>query len=75
MKNSEYTLKELKEIYTRAERKANTQVKTIEHKIEENSKQLDKINSEISKIYSEKINKIISIEKFKELYSELNEKI
>lgn len=70
----EYTSKELKEIYTKAQKKAKNMEDTIESELEDKSKELGKIVDSISKLYEKKIQKEISIDEFKELYQKMCEK-
>lgn len=69
----EYTAKELKEIYEKAERKARNTIKTIDDKIQEKNKELNKIQEKATELYRKKLSKSIETEEFTELYKKLNE--
>lgn len=74
IKKIEYTSKELKEIYNKAQRKAKSTVNIIQNEILHKSKELSKIEDEIKSLYEKKVTKQITIDKFKELYEIKNEK-
>jgi len=73
LESIEYTTKELKAIYEKAERKAKSTAKTIDDKIQEKNKELNIIQEKITELYRKKLSKSIETEKFTEQYKKLNE--
>ena len=73
LESIEYTTKELKEIYEKAERKARSTIKTIEDKIKEKNKELSVIQEKATELYRKKLSKSIETEKFTEQYKKINE--
>lgn len=70
----EYTSKELKEIYSKAEKKAKSRADNIQEKLENKNKEMGRINDEISKIYEKKVTRQITVDEFKILYQKISEK-
>ncbi len=70
----EYTSKELKDIYNKAQKKAKNIEVSIQVEFNYKNKELEKITNDISKLYDKKIKKEISVDEFKELYQKMIEK-
>ena len=60
--------KELEQIYIEAEREAKSNHNLLKSKLKDSQKLLEKIEKEIEEIYQDKINKIIQIDDFKNIY-------
>lgn len=73
LESIEYTTKELKLIYEKAERKAKNTVKTIDDKIQEKNKELNTTQEKITELYRKKLSKCIEAEEFAKQYKKLNE--
>jgi len=70
----EYTSKELKAIYDKAQRKAKSIANTIQSEIAYKNKELNKLEDEIRNLYDKKVTKQITIDEFKELYEIMSQK-
>lgn len=68
IKKIEYSSKELKAIYNKAQKKAKSTVNTIQNELVNKNRELNKVEDEIKKLYEKKVTKQITIDKFKELY-------
>ena len=69
----DYTSKELKEIYNRAERKARSDRNKLEEIIEDKNMQLARMEKDFEKLYEKKIEKTISTEEFTEKYNKIKQ--
>ena len=63
-----FSEKEIKQIYERAEREAKIKSNLLQTKLQELRQKLQSIENTIEEIYQDKINKIIQIEDFKNIY-------
>ena len=70
----EYTSKELKEIYKKAQKKIKKAINGTQNELEIKNKELNKLTDEITKLYERKILKQITVEEFTEIYQKLTEK-
>ena len=70
----EYTSKELKEIYNKAQKKIKKARKVTQNEQEIKNKELNKLTDEITRLYERKILKEITVEEFTEIYQKLTEK-
>lgn len=70
----EYSSKELKNIYNKAQRKAKGVANRIQDEIDNKNKELKEIEEEVKILYDKKVTKQISLEKFKDLYVILGER-
>ncbi len=62
---------EIKKIYENAKQKANTKKYILKNRLEELKTELKKVDENIQEIYQDKINKIIQIEDFKNIYEKM----
>lgn len=74
IKKIEYTSKELKSIYNKAQKKAKSIENTMQSELAYKNKELNKIENEIANLYEKKVTKQITLDKFKELYEIMSEK-
>ena len=70
----EYTSKELKEIYNKAQKKIKKALNGTQNELEIKNKELNKLTDEITRLYERKILKEITVEEFTEIYQKLTEK-
>ena len=70
----EYTSKELKEIYNKAQKKIKKAINGTQNELEIKNKELNKLTDEITRLYERKILKEITVEEFTEIYQKLTEK-
>ena len=66
-----FTEQEIKQIYEQAEKEAKSKNNLLQTKLQELKQKLKKIENTIEEIYQDKINKIIQIEDFKNLYEKI----
>ena len=66
-----YTDEELINIYKNAEEKANSRIVVLKKQLEDLKDKLEKNDSTMDEVYSDKINKIISIDDFNKYYGKL----
>ncbi len=72
LESIEYTSKELKEIYSKAEKKAKNKIQPIDEEIEKKNKELTIISNQFTELYQMKLSKSIAIEEFKNEYEKIN---
>lgn len=74
IKKIEYSSKELKAIYNKAQRKARNTANAIQSEFAQKNKELNKIEDDIKNLHEKKVTKQITIDKFKELYEIMSQK-
>ncbi len=72
LESIKYTSKELKEIYSKAEKKTKNKIQKIDEEIEKKNKELTIISNRFSELYQMKLSKAIPIEEFKKEYEKIN---